>query len=46
MDKKQAFALVRQVVEQYKGNAEEHRLLAEALRVLSLDDKKDVEIDK
>lgn len=39
MDKKQALDLIKQVVEAYRGTAKEHRLLAQALEVLSKDIK-------
>ena len=35
MNKEQAVSLIRQVVEQYKGTAEEHRLLAQAISVIA-----------
>ena len=42
MDKNQALNLMVQVAEQYKGTAEEHRLLAQATIVLAevIKDKK------
>ena len=35
MNKEQAINLISQVVEQYKGTAEEHRLLAQALSIIA-----------
>lgn len=46
MDKNQALSLLSQVVEQYKGTAEEHRLLAKALsRIAEVIKDKDVKTD-
>jgi len=35
MNKNQALNLLIQIVEQYKGTAEEHRLLAQALSIIA-----------
>ena len=46
MNKEQAIDLIGQVVEQYKGTAPEHRLLAQALAIIAQLVKKNKDVKK